>query len=279
MFNPKINGSLEGLDFLKWVLARLNELMKFMVEVRAFMARMEKGNSTGARQTADINIRTRDLKSHVQEFRGIPAPPLLGAVLRGDGAEASWTREWQGLMPHYSVSLDPAGGSYFVEKVGLASDSATDRALSKAVLPPVLFDDGGLTMLPIETEIGSVKVHTPMHLYVDVNPSFAEEEFTIYLPPFANGFGPTAPFYTFMLENVGAFDAIVHIEDTDLIYTGTLEPVMGDVNSWTIEPGFSAAWSVQNVVGAGAVAMPSAIWTGAAAVFTDDYYQTNVYTP
>lgn len=265
---PRINLPVEGVEHARWLEEGRLDHESRIEALERLVKTLAQANSV-AKPTAQAT----------ESVTGVPVPPLRGAVLRGDGRKPLWSREWQGLMPEYFVSLDPAGGFYFVTKVGLSTDSATDRGLSKEILPPVVFADGGLTMLPIEDEIGSVKVHTPIYLYVDVNPSFAGEEFTIYLPPWDNGFGPTAPFYNFKLENIGAFDAVVNIMDTELIYEGTLHPVMGDVDTWTLTPGFSAAWSVRNVLGGGAIAAPAAYWNGSAAVFADDYYQTNVYTP
>lgn len=271
---PKRDETLEADPHQKWLEGKVLAQDKALAALRAELDKLLRANAAAGKQVARINSRASG-----STVCGLPPDGVTGTVLRKTALTWQWLPEWQGLMPEYWVSLDPAGGSYFVTKVGLSSVSATDRAMSKEILPPVLFDDGGLTMLPIETEIGSIKVHTPKHIYVDINPSFEGEEFTIYLPTFDNGFGPTAPFYTFKLENIGAYGAVVHIQDTDLMYEGTLEPVLGDVDSWPVPVGFSAAWTVRNVVGVGAIAMPVTSWNGSAGVFTDEYYETNIYTP
>jgi hypothetical protein len=227
----------------------------------------------------------------IDNSSGLPLPSLTGGVLRGVGPDGVgplrkpiWTYEWQGLMPEYWVSLDPAGASYYV--TGLTGVQPVDAEQAKALLPALSFNDGGLTLnrigiggYPDVPTTGFAAAQSPVHLYVDVNPSFDGEAFTINLPMFDNGLGTTTPFYTFDLTNIGAFNAVINILDTALFYEGTLTPVMGDPETWTIEPGFQAAWFVKNVKGWGATATPSVYWDGTTASFTDAYYQANVYNP
>lgn len=274
---PRINLPAEGVEHARWLeRGRLDHETR-IESLEKLVKALSQANAAAARPTNQSS----------ETVTGIPMPPLNGAVLRGNGTRALWSREWQGLMPEYWVSLDPAGGSYYVTGVGFTGDGVADDGLSKSALPPVNFDDGGLTMLPIDVagyagaDVGSIsgRAQTPIHLHVDVNPSFDGEEFTIFLPKFDNTNGATTPFYTFELENFSAFSATVHIEHTALFYEGTLTPVMGTLDPWPIEADFHAAWWVRNVKNWGATAVPSVFWNGSTASFTDAYYEANVYTP
>ena len=280
---PPIQGPGEGVPHSRYLERRVQRHDQDVDDHTARITALEKQSRATNRQTNNL---ARGTKVTV-EGGNVPMPALTGAVLRGTGPGALkkpfWSYEWQGIMPEYWVSLDPAGASYYVS--GMVGSGTVYEEQAKALLPPVEFDGGGLTMLPIDvgnygdTTDGLAGAQAPIHLYVDVNPSFDGEEFTIYVPAADNVRGPTSPFYTFELDNIGSFDAVVHIEDSKLFYEGTLTPVMGDLDAWTIEPGFQAAWFVKNVKGWGATATPSVYWDGFTASFTDAYYQTNVYTP
>ncbi|MDR6907459.1 hypothetical protein J2X63_003167 [Agromyces sp. 3263] len=286
---PKINLPLEGVEHARWLEKRALEQEKFNAEVRAFMARSARDSSAGARQTAVINNRHLDTTAAVEATNGMPPGGTTGQMIRktssAEGA-AQWTTEWQGLMPEYWVSLSSAGGSYYVSAMSLLNSEAEDETRSLRLLPPVQFADGGTTMLPIGVgnypdAVGGFggQGQSPIHLYVEVNPSTDDEEFTIYPPTSDNSLGVTSPFYTFDLSVVGPHSAVVHIENTALFYEGTLTPVLGAVEPWNLPSGFAAAWFVRNVHGWGAVAAPMVSWDGVTASFSDEYYETNVYTP
>lgn len=268
MFIPKINLPVESTEHARWLEKRSVDQEAFNEEVRRFMARAGKGTSAGARQVANVNNNTRETAETVSSTHGLPPGGGTGSILRKksavDGA-ARWTYEFQGMMPEYWVSLDPAGGSYYVSGLGLEETGGNDQAAAKLLLPPVLFADGGTTMLPIDTGNYPDGIanplngqnQSPIHLYVEVYPSFDGEEFTIYPPTDDNSLGVTAPFYTFELYNATAFEAVVNIEDAHLYYAGTSVPVNGDEDVWTLPPSYSGAWQVQNIKGYGTAVTPA----------------------
>jgi hypothetical protein len=275
---PKINLPLEGVEHARWLERRSLKDRTDIDELFRLVRMLGQANATSARATTSTAV----------PAVGVPVPSLTGGVIRGRGGMVPpiWTHEWQGLMPEYWVTLSASGGSYYTSGLGLSTVEADDEELSRKLLPPVQFGDGGLTMLPIDASNYtddswgfSSKGQTPIHLYVELMPSFNGEEFTIYPPTMDNSLGVTSPFYTFDLSNQTEFSAVVHIENTALFYEGTLEPVLGDVASWNLEAGFIGAWFVRNVKGWGAIAAPVVYWDGMTASFSDPYYEANVYTP
>lgn len=237
MFNPKINGSLEGLDFLKWVLARLTELMKFMGEVRAFMARMEKGNSAGARQTAIVNNIAREAKKTAEGTTGIPVGGFPGmTITRSAEGVATWTSTPYATIPEYHVALEQGAPDYYVNNSVDGDDTS--------ILPPVEFDDDGTTMLSIQMD--DYLQEAPITLLVEVAPHFDGEVFTIYVPAAASFYGGSAPYFILSVTNTSLlYTADVSFENNALRYAGTNVDVE-DSGVRVFEPGENLYWFVQS---------------------------------
>jgi hypothetical protein len=285
LFIPPINGSLEGTAYLKWLRDRELAQERLNEEIRIFMARAARETSTGARQLANVNNNTRETAETVSSTHGLPPGGGTGSVVRklsGADGHARWTYEWQGMMPEYWVSLNPAGASYFVSGLGLEESGVPDQDAAKRLLPPVRFADGGTTMLEIDSGNYSDGIsnplngqnQSPIHLYVEVWPTEDGEEFLINMPTDDNSLGVTTPFYTFELFNPTAFEAVVNIEETRLYYAGTSIPVNGSETQWTLPPLYNAAWFVQNVKGYGTAVTPvRGFVTGES---SDAYFDTHV---
>lgn len=255
MYIPKINLPIESTEHARWLEKRAVAQEALNEEFRKFMARFGASSSAGARQVAEISARDT-------EGSGLPPGGRTSSVVRKSSATegaAKWTYGWQGLMPEYWVTLDPAGASYYV--TGLDDATPADQSATKGLLPFVTFSSDGKTMYPINVASfrdgpPGVEANAPIHLFVEVHPSEEGEEFTISPPPFSAYPATTAPFYTFNLINPTGFSAVVNIDGTRIYYAGTSVPVNGDDGVWSLEAGYQAAWHVSHIQNWGASAVP-----------------------
>jgi hypothetical protein len=274
LYIPKINLPVEGVEHARWLEKGRLLHDRQIEELFKLVRNGDKSNAVTARATD---------AGPTKVVTGVPMPPLLGGVLRGTPPTMKWTYEWQGLLPEYYVTLDSvAGGSYTVGELGLPGDPAA----SVALLPPVLFDDGGTTMRVVSSgdypdSIGGGQ--TPIYLSVDVMPSFDGEEFRIYPPDPLNFNGLSVPFYKFQLTNPTAFTAVVNVsgggvifDESAMYYAGTRVPVMGSTTDWSVEPGAFLAWHVEVHRGWGATATPIAYNDAGTVRFSDPFFDANV---
>lgn len=277
---PKINLPAEGVEHARWLEVRSLDAEQEITQLRRDLESALKQLATIASQLGSGSSGAGGAGGD-----GLPPGGRTGQTVRktspAEGA-ARWTYEWQGLMPEYWISLDPAGATYWAS--GIDGDTEADEQTAKRLLPPVQFDDGGLTLLPIflstyQDGPAYSGAQSPIHLGIEVWPAVEGQEFTIHLPRPDHVTGVVTPFYTFQLTNMGDVGAVVNIVGTNLFYEGTLTPVLGDTNVWSLASGFQGAWFVRHVKGWGAVAAPSILWDGTTATFSDEYYETNVYTP
>lgn len=221
-----------------------------------------------AGSATDTNTQVETNRTDIIELKGragLPPGGTPGQVVTP--VRPDETREWRHLTHALSASY------YVYLESGNASYEMTGGILDDGTSPVIEFDDDGRTMLPVDDE--QQNTATYMGLSVYVTPTFDGEVFTVYLPTFDNVNGASGAHYSFMVENLGAFQAVVNIEDTELYYAGTGVPVRGS-QSWTVEPGFVGAWHVLNTWTFGTSVLPA---TGSGGAVLDQWYLDNVATP
>lgn len=285
-FIPRRDETIEADPHQKWLEKRSLDHESRIAKLRAELDKLLRANATSGKQVAAVNNRASATRGD-----GLPPGGTTGMTVRkvDSGSTATWTTEWQGLMPEYWVTLDPAGASYYVSAMGLLLGESDDEDLSKSLLPPALFSVDGKTLYPINVDnFGDAVLgpggqgEFPMHLHVDVYPSYANEQFTIHLPSPTKFYGVTTPIYTFELYNGGSFDANVQIAAAELYYEASTVPVLGVhdpfSNPWQVEPGFLSAWSVRNVRGWGTSVTPVVYYNGGTpdAASSDPWWEQNV---
>lgn len=264
MYIPKINLPPEGVEHARWLEGRSVEQQRISDAHARELAALRKAIAAGARQAAG---------GGTSSSGGLPSGGRTGSVLRkassADG-DASWTPEWQGLLPEYWVTLQAGSGSYTVTPIVGSAES------TKALLPPLVVSDGGTTLEAIDhiNYGGPVGGGSPFHLHVNVVPTFDGEEFTVRLPYYDNMDGPTAPYYTFHIENDTAFEAHVFVPNARLHYLGTNVRVLGAA-VWDLPSGFDGAWHVLMLRGYGTAAIPARGFPGTVSS-SDPYYDLNV---
>lgn len=247
MYIPKINLPPEGVEHARWLERRSIEHERLIDRL------LSKDTGTGyVRATSDASASSG----------GLPPGGVVSSVVRKSSpldGHAKWTFERQGLLPEYWVTLAAGAASYYV--TGLGDASVTDQTATISLLPAVEFTDDGKTMLPINVGTlrdgpSGVEAQAPIHLFVEVHPSFDGEEFTVSPPPFSSYPSTVAPFYTFNLVNATAYQAVVNIDGTRLYYVGTNVPVNGDPYTWTLPPSYQGAWHVMQAQNWGTAAVP-----------------------
>ena len=264
-YTPPIEASLEEVELLRWLIEHAKEFKENWEQFRPLFESLQRASATAAGESNRINNRVEEIAGFVSVTQGLPGGGLTGQVVtptRPDGRRA-WRYLTHALAASYYVYLETGNPSW--EMTGGVADDGTS--------PEIQFDDDGRTMLPIDDEASNSAAYLALTVYV--TPQFDGEEFDIFLPAYDNLFGATTGGYSFILENLGAYDAVVNIRDTKLFYSGTSVEVRGGA-TWTVSPGLVGAWHVLNVWTMGTAVFPATDETG---TVLDQWYVDNVQTP
>lgn len=208
-FKPHINLPGESTPHAKWLEKFRLDQEKLNSEIIRFMASHAKGASTGARQTTDINVRTRDLENRVDASRTIPQGGEPGGVLRNPvpTGKPAWMPNFAGTTPRLYIHLEDGAPTYEWDVYNY------DREF---VLPAVVFSDNGRSFDVVSW--GPDASLIPIHYDIQVAPHSNGETFTIHLPSYSYALGS---------GEIGNFNITIHNSwatgfSADVIFGGSV---------------------------------------------------------
>ena len=235
-FTPRHNAPLEMKDWADWVQKRDAEREARDVEQDRLIALLMSTMNSGAKQTTHINQQLRNLGDATSGTRGLPDGDAERLILRTtDDARPYWSGELIDQQVYYAIGLG-TGWSYAEAYAGNSNTSIRLPA------PTIGVDEK--TLDPIRNDYAD---EFPMHLELLVNPTSDLEEFEVWFPSGSNDFGNTSPNWSLLLHNFSdTYRARIHVMSNDLMYAGTNVPVLGDPNTWDLDPKFEVVWRVDN---------------------------------